>query len=219
MISIRKGYFSYPPLNYSGRSLKGKLLRRSPAIIPPPVFSNLDFFADDGEIIGLSGHNGSGKTTLLKLIAGILPFERGEISLPKNSGCLIDINMGIDLDYTGWEALRARAYTFGVKSCDIQPFVEKAAEISQLGNERLSHFVKSYSTGMQMRLGFSMAMVVEFDCLLLDEWLSVGDADYQQYASSLLKEKIKQTPCVIIASHSKDLLDDVCTRTVDVDSL
>jgi lipopolysaccharide transport system ATP-binding protein len=218
MINIRGGAFSYPKENYFGRSIKGQIFgkRGSPQ---SPVFSNLNVCVKDGDVLGLYGSNGSGKTTLLKLFANILYFDIGEINLPSNTGCLIDINMGIEMNYTGYEALLARAYTFGLNGLEAKSCAKNAAKITQLGHKVLSQYVKSYSTGMQMRLGFSIAMSVNFDCILLDEWLSVGDIKYQEYAAEILKNKITQTAVVVLASHNINLLNDICTDIIFMDSL
>lgn len=219
MIRIRNGIFSYPEENYFGRSIKGSIFGRGKKSQISPIFSNLNIEIEDGEVLGLHGMNGSGKTTLLKLFAGILHFDAGEIILPHDTGCLIDINMGIETNYTGYEALLARAYTFGVNGLEAKNCVKNAAEITQLGHTVLSQYVKSYSTGMQMRLGFAIAMSTNFDCILLDEWLSVGDAKYRDYAEELLNEKIINTPVVIIASHDMNLLKNTCTETIDMTQL
>ena len=218
MINIKGGSFSYPKENYCGRSIKGSLLGKK-EITQPPIFSNLDICVKNGDVLGLYGSNGSGKTTLLKLFANILYFDTGEITLPGNTGCLIDINMGIETNYTGYEALLARAYTFGLNGLEAKSCAKNAAKITKLGHKVLSQYVKSYSTGMQMRLGFSIAMSINFDCILLDEWLSVGDTKYQEYAAEILKNKITQTAVVVLASHNINLLNDICTDVISMDHL
>jgi lipopolysaccharide transport system ATP-binding protein len=169
----------------------------------------------DGDRLGVMGHNGAGKTTLLRTLAGAYPPTRGTYFREGRVASLIDPMVGIEMDATGYENIVLRGLIMGMGKTDIKQLTPDIAEFSGLG-EYLDMPVRTYSTGMLMRLGFSIATAVRADILLMDEWLSVGDADFRQQAEERLRDVVNNTGILVLASHSPDLLQRECSQTVEL---
>lgn len=167
----------------------------------------------EGDRLGLVGHNGSGKTTLLRVMSGVYYPSGGRISIDGKCTSLINISLGIDAEATGRENIGIRGALLGFTKREM---AEKQAEIeafSELGNF-LDMPVRTYSTGMQLRLAFSISTVIRPEILIMDEWLATGDEGFQAKANERLHELVNQTKILIIASHSKALLLKNCKRIV-----
>lgn len=169
----------------------------------------------DGERVGLYGHNGSGKTTLLRALSGIYEPTSGRLDVSGTVTSLLDIATGFDTDATGYENIILRGITMGHAPKRIRPHIDEIAEFSGLG-EYLKLPVRTYSSGMMMRLAFSISTSVGSDILLMDEWLSVGDDDFKARVSERLTHLINRSAIVVIASHDKDLLARTCNRILHV---
>jgi lipopolysaccharide transport system ATP-binding protein len=175
----------------------------------------MSFHIADGERIGLLGHNGSGKTTLLRALTGIYEPTSGYLDVAGSVMSLLDIATGFDTDATGFENIVLRGITMGVPPKRIRPQIDEIAEFSGLG-EYLKLPVRTYSSGMMMRLAFAISTSISSDILLMDEWLSVGDDDFRQKASERLTHLMNRSAIVVIASHDKELLARTCSRILHV---
>ncbi|MBN2689190.1 MAG: ABC transporter ATP-binding protein [Gammaproteobacteria bacterium] len=175
---------------------------------------NLDI--NEGDRIGLYGHNGSGKTTLLRALAGAYAPTSGSITVKGRVASLLDISMGMEGDASGWENIILRGLTMGMSPKEIKSKMNEIADFSELGGF-LDMPLRTYSSGMQVRLAFAVSTAVDAEIILLDEWLSVGDESFQEKAESRLKEMVIKTPIMILASHSKNLLDEVTTKTLHME--
>lgn len=215
----------FPIFENSHRSLKKKVLNLTTGGIigndagnHPVVtaLNQLNFSFGDGERIGLVGHNGSGKTTLLRVLSGIYSPTRGSLALQGRVASLLDVSSGVDPDATGFENIYLRGIMNGFKPSRIKDKIDEIADFTELG-EYLNLPVRTYSSGMMLRLTFAISTSIEADILIMDEWLSVGDADFQSKAAERLKRMVDSASILIIASHSPELIQNVCNRRISLE--
>ncbi|PYY79156.1 sugar ABC transporter ATP-binding protein [Pseudomonas sp. TKO26] len=173
------------------------------------------FSINDGERVGLLGHNGSGKTTLLRALSGVYEPASGTLDMVGSITSLLDISQGFDLDSSGLENITLRAITMGHSPKRIKPHIDEICDFSGLG-DYLKLPVRTYSSGMMMRLAFAISTSVDSDILLMDEWLSVGDDDFKERATERLTHLFNRAAIVVIASHDTALLTRTCTRILHV---
>ncbi|MEO0551193.1 MAG: ATP-binding cassette domain-containing protein [Pseudomonadota bacterium] len=158
----------------------------------------------DGDRLGLLGSNGAGKTTLLKTIAGILPPVSGEIRTEGVISPLTSIMLGLDGEATGYENIRIRGRFMGYAEDEITDIIPEVAEFTELG-EYLNLPIKTYSSGMRMRLSLATSTAFQPDILLLDEWLGTGDVAFREKAAKRLRQLIFDSGVFVFASHSRDM--------------
>ncbi len=178
---------------------------------------NVSLTVDKGECVGLIGRNGSGKTTLLRLLAGVLAPDEGEVVVNGTMAALIEATGGIELDASGAENLRNLLILQGVKLADLGPIVDRASAFSELGSA-LEDPVRTYSTGMVMRLAFAAVTFLEADLLLVDEVLSVGDPVFQRRCANQIRRFVADGGTIILASHNYHEIAALCERVVFMDS-
>ncbi|MBX3395487.1 MAG: ABC transporter ATP-binding protein [Phycisphaerae bacterium] len=176
----------------------------------------IDFAAYPGDTIGVIGRNGSGKTTLLKSLAGILTPDRGRIAVKGKVGCLLSFGVGFNSQLSGRENIFLNGSILGLSEREIAQRLDQIIAFSELG-EFIDAPVRTYSAGMRGRLGFSIAVNIDPDVLILDEVLTVGDDYFQKKAGSILDRFQKANKTVVIASHSMDLIRQVATRAIWID--
>jgi lipopolysaccharide transport system ATP-binding protein len=169
----------------------------------------------DGDRLGVVGHNGAGKSTLLQTIAGVYPPTTGTCRREGTVSSLINPMLGMEMDASGYENIMIRGLIVGLNRRTIQKLIPDIAEFSGLG-DYLDMPVRTYSTGMMTRLGFSIVTAVRSDILLMDEWLSVGDAEFRHQAEERLREVVANTGILVLASHSLDLIDRECNRGIEL---
>jgi len=169
----------------------------------------------DGDRLGIVGHNGAGKSTLLRTLAGVYPPTRGRYFRDGTISSLIDPMLGIETDATGYENISLRGLILGIGRREMARLTPDIAEFSGLG-DYLDMPVRTYSTGMMMRLGFSIATAVRSDILLMDEWLSVGDAEFRQKAEDRLRDIVSTTGILVLASHSPELIKRECNQVMEL---
>jgi lipopolysaccharide transport system ATP-binding protein len=169
----------------------------------------------DGDRIGIVGHNGAGKSTLLQTIAGVYPPTTGSCRREGTVASLINPMLGMEMDGSGYENIMIRGLVMGLNRRTIRRLTSDIAEFSGLG-DYLDMPVRTYSTGMMMRLGFSIATAICSDILLMDEWLSVGDVEFRHQAEERLREVVARTGILVLASHSFELIERECNRVVEL---
>jgi lipopolysaccharide transport system ATP-binding protein len=223
---VAEGIFvEFPVYENSHRSLKKAVLNlttgghigqdaRHHAMVR--ALDDLSFRFEDGERIGLVGHNGSGKTTLLRTLSGIYEPVRGTLKVSGKVASLLDVSMGLDPDATGFENIYLRGILDGLKPAKIRGKIDEIADFSDLG-EYLNLPVRTYSSGMLLRLAFSISTSIEADILIMDEWLSVGDAEFSLKAAERLDSLVGKASIVVIATHSPKLIERVCTRKLSLE--
>ena len=166
-----------------------------------------------GDRVGLMGHNGSGKTSLLRMLAGIYEPTSGRIAVDGNVSSFINLGLGMDHEATGTENILLCGLMFGMGFDEIRRLTPSIGEFSGLG-DFLEMPVRTYSSGMLMRLVFSIVTSVHAEILLMDEWLSVGDADFVVHAEERLRQVVDAASILVIASHSEETIASACNVVV-----
>ena len=174
---------------------------------------DVSFTVEQGEALGLLGHNGSGKSTLLQIIAGILQPTAGRVVTHGRIAPLIQLGVGFNPELTGMENIFLNASLYGFRNCDVKKRLKGIVEFSEL-----AHFIdtplKNYSSGMQMRLGFSVAVHLQPDILLADEILAVGDQAFQDKCHDKIAGLRRNGMTLILVSHSKEQVNKFCDQFV-----
>ena len=210
----------FPIYNASHRSLKtavlrattgGRIGRDSGNRVIVRAIDHMSFEIREGDRVGLVGQNGSGKTTLLRVLSGIYEPRGGNLEVRGRTATLLDLSLGIDPEATGYDNIVFRGILAGLHPKAIRARIKEIADFTELG-DYLDMPVRTYSSGMQIRLAFAVATSVEADILLMDEWLSVGDAEFSMKAEKRLEELVNRTPIIVLASHNQDLVKRICTR-------
>jgi lipopolysaccharide transport system ATP-binding protein len=210
----------FPIWNPSRRSLKnavlrattgGRLARETSNRVLVQALSDLSFDFSRGDRVGVVGHNGSGKTTLLRVLTGIYEPVRGRLEVSGRVSSLLDLSLGMDHEATGLENIVLRGVLMGMSPSAIESKIDDIAEFSELG-DYLSMPIRTYSSGMLLRLAFAVATSVAPEILLLDEWLSVGDAPFRDKAERRLLEMIESSAIMVLASHDETLIKSFCSR-------
>lgn len=177
------------------------------------VLNGISLKVKKGEAIGLVGHNGCGKSTLLKLMTRILYPDNGSISINGRVSSLIELGAGFHPDMSGRENIYTNAAIFGLTKKEIDKRLNDIISFSEL-EEFIDNPVRTYSSGMYMRLAFSVAINVDADVLLIDEILAVGDANFQAKCFNRLQEIKASGTTIVIVSHALAQIEQICDRTV-----
>ena len=177
------------------------------------ALENINLSIETGERVGLIGVNGSGKTTLLRVLAGIYEPVSGTFERQGKSMTLFNIQESISPDATGLEAVRIRGKLLGLRGNEIEVMIEDVADFCELGNY-IEMPVRTYSTGMQVRLAFAIATFASADILLMDEIIGAGDAAFFEKARARLRSFIDRSAILVIASHNYQIIRDWCTKAV-----
>jgi lipopolysaccharide transport system ATP-binding protein len=196
--------------------LRGLLMGRFGAAAATRRFKALDdvtLTIPAGRSVALIGDNGSGKSTLLKVIAGVTAADEGEATVPANLASLIELGAGFHPDLTGWENVFLQGRLFGRRDADIRPRLGEVAEFSGLGRF-LDAPLKTYSSGMQARLGFTVATQFEPDVVLVDEVLSVGDAEFQARSFARICDYQRMGRTIVFVSHQLEVVEQICSHAV-----
>ncbi|MEN4965132.1 ABC transporter ATP-binding protein [Brucella intermedia] len=221
-IKLQNVCVEFPIYNSSSRSLKnrvlsiatgGKIERRTDRLVIVRGLDNVSLAFRDGDRVGLIGHNGSGKTTLLRVLSGIYTPTHGSAVIDGHCVSLININLGIDPDATGRENIRLRSAMMGMPPEEIAEKFDQIADFSGLG-EFLDVPFRTYSSGMQLRLAFATSTAVRPEILIMDEWLSTGDEDFKDRANARMRDLVDSTKILVLASHSKELMEKNCNRVI-----
>lgn len=177
------------------------------------VLKNVSFSIKKGEAVGLIGHNGCGKSTTLKMLTRIMYPDSGEIIMNGRVSSLLELGAGFHPDMTGIENIYINASIFGLNKKEINRRFADIIEFSELG-DFLSNPVRTYSSGMYMRLAFAVAIHVDADILLIDEILAVGDVGFREKCLKKLKEIKEQGTTIVLVSHSLGQIESFCNRTI-----
>ena len=177
------------------------------------VLKDIDLVIKKGENVALIGTNGSGKSTLLKLMTKIIYPTKGKIEVNGKLTSLLELGAGFHPDFTGRENIYFNASIFGLTAKEIDKRIPEIIEFSELG-ELIDTPVRTYSSGMYMRLAFSVAINVDAEILLIDEILAVGDQHYQEKCFKKLHELKEAGKTIVIVSHSMNSVRDLCDRAI-----
>ena len=169
--------------------------------------------AADGDRIGIIGHNGAGKSTLLKMLAGVYPPTRGTRVVEGRVCSLFDISLGFEHEANGWENIKYRAYLMGETPASLEKKMHGIAEFSELG-DFLNIPVRYYSSGMLVRLAFSISTAINPEVLLIDEVLSAGDMAFQIKARTRMKEMMATARLMVLVTHEVTSVEEICNRAL-----
>lgn len=177
------------------------------------VLQDISLDIRKGETVGLVGSNGSGKSTLLKLMTKIYYPDCGTIETNGKLTSLLELGAGFHPDFTGRENIYFNASIFGLTKKEIDNRIDEIIDFSELG-DFIDEPIRTYSSGMYMRLAFSVAINVDADILLIDEILAVGDQHFQEKCYGKLHELKDQKKTIVFVSHSPDIVKELCTRAI-----
>lgn len=177
------------------------------------ALQGIDVCASPGDVVGIVGKNGSGKTTLLKTLAGIWNPDRGRVSVTGVVSCLMSFGVGFRPNLSGRENVFVNGSILGLSRRQIAERLNDIIELSELG-AFIDAPVRTYSAGMKGRLGFSIAVHIDPDVLLLDEVLTVGDAAFRARAGSILDRLRERQKTIFLASHNLEMIRRSCTRAI-----
>ena len=180
------------------------------------ALTDVSFSIERGEVIGIIGHNGAGKSTLLKIISGILKPTEGSIEVHGNIVPMLELGSGFDYDLTGRENIYLNGAILGYSEEFLKEKYDEIVAFSELGNF-IEIPIRNYSSGMLMRLAFSIATVVNPDILIVDEILAVGDANFQEKSKARMMELMGGGTTVLFVSHSLAQIRGMCDRVIWLD--
>lgn len=177
------------------------------------VLKDISFSVQSGESVGIVGINGAGKSTLLKLITGTTQPTTGGIKMSGRVAAMLELGMGFHQDFTGRQNIYMAGQLLGMQNEEISRFMPEIESFSEIG-DYLDQPMRVYSSGMQMRLAFSIATAVRPDILIVDEALSVGDAYFQHKSFDRIRDFRKQGTTLLIVSHDKSTIQSICDRAI-----
>ena len=177
------------------------------------ALKDVSFEVNKGEVLGIVGNNGAGKSTLLKVISGILKPTEGSVRVLGNVVPMLELGSGFDFDLTGRENIFLNGAILGYSEQFLNEKYDEIAAFSELG-QFIDVPLRNYSSGMVMRLAFSIATVVNPDILIVDEILAVGDATFQEKSKARMMELMTGGTTVLLVSHSLDQIREMCDRVL-----
>jgi ABC-2 type transport system ATP-binding protein/lipopolysaccharide transport system ATP-binding protein len=221
-IELKGATLDLPIYDVRGRSLKKKVMRigrknsiaeDNDGVIVVRALDNVDLRFDSGDRIGLIGHNGAGKSTLLRTMSGIYSPTTGSVTSDGKIVPLLDISLGMDENSTGMQNIRLRGLLLGMSDSEIREKQQAIAEFCELG-DYLDLPLRTYSSGMRVRLAFAVSTAVDAEILLLDEVMGVGDASFMHKAKDRLADLHSRAEIVVLAMHSNQEIRRVCNKVL-----
>jgi len=221
-IELKGASLDLPIYDVQGRSLKKKVMRMgrrntiaedNAGVIVVHALDNVDLRLESGDRIGLIGRNGAGKSTLLRTMAGIYAPTRGTVTSDGKIVPLLDIGLGMDENSTGMQNIRLRGLLLGMSDAEIRAKQQSIAEFCELG-DYLDLPLRTYSSGMRVRLAFAVSTAVDAEILLLDEVMGVGDASFMHKAKARLEDLHSRAEIVVLAMHANSEIRKVCNKAL-----
>jgi homopolymeric O-antigen transport system ATP-binding protein len=180
------------------------------------ALDQVSFALKPGQRLGLLGRNGSGKSTLLKTLAGVYPPTTGSLDVEGNVAAIFNAALGFEREATGLENIYLRCALLGMSFSQIDALVPEIVEFSELG-DWVHEAVDRYSSGMALRLAFSITTAIRSDILLLDEWLGAGDAAFLEKARKRMQDMVEDASILVLATHNLNLMRSQCTEAMVLD--
>jgi lipopolysaccharide transport system ATP-binding protein len=223
-LKINSVSVSFPLYHSGSRSLKktvfaaasGRLGQDRKHRLVVEALRDVSFVLNTGDRLGIVGSNGSGKTTLLRTMAGIYEPVAGRIAISGVVTALLDPSQGMNVDLSGRENIRLRGLFSGFSEARIKQLQSDIAEFAELG-QFLDLPVRTYSSGMVVRLGFALATAIKPQILLMDEWLMAGDAAFLDKARRRLENMVSGAEILVLSSHSSNVILEWCNRVIWMD--
>lgn len=212
----------FPIYNVNARSFKKQFLRLATGgtvsqdanqHIIVRGLDQINLSIEHGDLIGLIGHNGSGKSTLLRLLAGIYEPTHGDMQVSGHISTMLDITSGIEAEFTGYENITIRGTLLGLSKKQIAEKMQNIADFTELG-DYLNMPIRTYSSGMQVRLAFAISASIQPDILLIDEIFGAGDSSFMEKARQRMISLLTQSSIVVMATHSDELISEFCNKVL-----
>jgi ABC-type polysaccharide/polyol phosphate transport system ATPase subunit len=225
-IELRNVNVEFPVYNINARSLKKRFLRLATGgnvssdanqHIVVRSLNDINVSISHGDRVGLIGHNGSGKSTLLRLLAHIYEPVAGQIKVDGFVSPMLNLMSGIEAEFTGYENIHMRGTILGLTKTEIKSQMSAIAELTGLG-DYLNMPVRTYSSGMMVRLAFAISTSINPDILLIDEIFGAGDASFMEKARQKMVSLLNQSSIVVIATHSDELIKEFCNKALLLES-
>jgi ABC-type polysaccharide/polyol phosphate transport system ATPase subunit len=219
-IRVENVTVSFPIYSMNARSLKNSVLGMTTGgrigtygadTVQVRALDDVSLTLEHGDRLALVGHNGAGKSTLLQVLAGIYEPVSGRVHSEGRIASMFNPMLGIDPEGTGYENILQRGLFLGLTPAEVEARTEEIATFTELG-DYLEMPMRTYSTGMAMRLAFAVCTCIHFDILLMDEWLSAGDASFVGKAEKRLAHMVDSAGIMVLASHSEPLIQRTCNR-------
>ncbi|GBQ72299.1 polysaccharide/polyol phosphate ABC transporter ATP-binding protein [Ameyamaea chiangmaiensis NBRC 103196] len=220
-IDLRDASVEFKIYNARGRSLRNSLMQRVGGRIEGASGDHVCIRALDhitlslrpGDRVALLGHNGAGKSTMLRLLSGVYEPSGGAADITGSVATLLDLSMGMDFEMTGRQNVILRAVFLGMKRAEARKLVPEIAAFSELG-DYLDLPMRTYSSGMVLRLAFGVSTAIQPDIILMDEMISVGDAEFAVKARARLETMLSAARIFVLASHDLATLRQYCNRAI-----
>ena len=220
-IHTQNACVDFPIFDAKSRSLKkaflgkagGSIGRNDSDVVVVEALRDITMTLKEGDRIGLVGHNGAGKSTLLRLLSGIYEPTRGSADIRGRVAPVFDLGVGMDPEISGLENILVRGLFLGMTRKQMEARVDDIAEFTELGNF-LHMPLRTYSTGMRVRLALGVVTSIDPEILLLDEGIGAVDAAFLERAKGRLKDLVDRAGLLVFASHSDDLLKQLCTSAL-----
>ncbi len=222
-ITLQNLSVEFPIYHMNARSLKkqflrslmtgGKVLKTEENIFNVRALDNISLHLEHGDRVGLIGPNGAGKSTFLRVLAGIYEPTQGLLQIEGKVSPLLDISVGINSEATGYENIMIQGAVLGLSRKQMQANLQDIVEFTGLG-DYLFLPVHTYSSGMRLRLAFSVATSIVPEVLVMDEVINVGDTAFFKKAKTRMDQLIAQSGIVVLASHSTELLKSMCNKVL-----
>ncbi len=211
----------FPVYENFDRSLKNKLVslavgNKSLSYRPIVALRDISLKLGVGDRLGLLGPNGSGKSTLLRLLTGVYKPDRGQLRVDGKITSFLDLTGGFDIDASGRENIFLHGVINGLLPHEIEVIVEDVIAFAEL-DDFIDYPLRTYSSGMVMRLAFSITTSLKSEIVLMDEWLSVGDEAFNEKASKRIDQIVSDAGILVLASHDRQLVERVCNKVIKLD--
>ncbi len=217
-VVLREATRSFSVRADQARTLKGLFLgQRARGPAPVPALQGVNLHIEPGETVGMVGRNGAGKTSTLRVLAGIVPLASGEARCGGRVVSLLELAAGFSRDFSGRENVYLQGALYGFSKAELEERIDRIIAFSEL-EEFIDIPVKTYSSGMFVRLGFSIAAHLDADVLLIDEVLAVGDEAFQRKCMRRISEQIAAGTTLVLVSHDPSAVERVCQRVVVLDA-
>ena len=223
-ITCENACVDFPIFDAKSRSLKkavlgsagGAIGKTDSNVVVVEALKNINLNLKEGDRIGLVGHNGAGKSTLLRLLSGIYEPTRGAAKIRGRVAPVFDLGVGMDPEISGYENIIIRGLFLGQTRKQMQQKMDEIADFTELG-DYLSMPLRTYSTGMRVRLAMGVVTSIDPEILLLDEGIGAVDAEFMKKARVRLEKLVERSGILVFASHSNDFLAQLCDSAMWID--
>jgi len=220
-VEIQNVSLTYPVYGADTRSFKASLvhavtggrLEKTSGKMIVEALKDVSFCLEKGDRLALIGHNGAGKSTLLKVLANIYEPTQGYVNVQGRTNCLFDIMMGMDQELTGYENIVLRGVILGLSKQEVRRITPQIDAFAELG-DFMKMPIKSYSSGMKIRLAFGIITHVFSEILLIDEVVNVGDAKFFEKAKAQIHSLIHQSDFMVLSTHDTNTVKELCNKAL-----